>query len=154
MIKQIFHNLEEKIAVAILVAMVGIVFLEVAVRPFGFALGYLTEIVPDLFVWLVMLGAVAAFKHGLHLSMSALTDRLPPKPAKIIFVFGVVVTVAFLLIIAVPSLKVIQISIENNETNALGMPQWIFSMAIPAGCFLGAIRAVQHLINKLKNKNL
>ena len=143
MISKILNNFEEIIAAALLVIMVAVVFLEVAVRPFGCALGYLTEITPDLFVWLVMLGAAAGFKRGMHLSMSALTDKLPVKPAKIIFWFGVVASITFFLIIGVSSLKVIQISMENNETNALGMPQWIFSAAIPSGCFLCVVRCLQ-----------
>ncbi|RLD11677.1 MAG: hypothetical protein DRI44_03070 [Chlamydiae bacterium] len=146
-----FKNIEEKIAAVILVAMISIVFLEVAVRPFGIALGYLTEIVPDLFVWLVMLGSAAAFNSGMHLSMSALTDKLPRKAAQVIFFIGALVTISFLLTIGISSLRIIHISIANNETNALGIPQWIMSAALPVGCFLGAIRAVQFMMRTRKS---
>jgi C4-dicarboxylate transporter DctQ subunit len=131
---------EERAAGLILAVMVAIVVVEIAARPFHLQLGFLVELVPDLFVWTVMLAAAAAFHRGAHLSLTVLADRLTPVHARLLARFGSAVSFTLMLAIGVASLRIVAVSWSNAETTSLGIPQWLMSAALPVGCFLAAIR--------------
>ena len=141
--RRLLDHFEEGAAGLILAVMVVIVFVEIAARPFHLQLGFLVELVPDLFVWAVMLATAAAFRRGAHLSLTVVVDRLPARAARGLMWACACVSIVFLLLIGVVSLRIISVSWANAETNSLGIPQWLMSAALPVGCLLAAVRAAQ-----------
>lgn len=84
--KVLYHTLGVAIFICITVMFV-LVFSNVILRyVFNSGITWSSELSRYLFVWLVFLGAIAALKDNMHLSMDIVTDLLPPKVKKVFFV--------------------------------------------------------------------
>ncbi len=69
------------VALALLLgALIAVILMQVFFRyVLGNALGWAEELSIFLFVWLVFLGAAAASRDRMHITVTALIDRLPPR---------------------------------------------------------------------------
>jgi C4-dicarboxylate transporter, DctQ subunit len=98
------------------------------------------ELTTNLFVWSCYIGAAAAAKRGAHLGFGLLVESLPARAQRIITGLVTLLTLSMFVLMFVLSLEMIQTQIMlKQETPALGMPEWMVSLAIPVGaifCFL------------------
>lgn len=98
------------------------------------------ELTTNLFVWSCYIGAAAAAKRGAHLGFGLLVESLPVKAQRIITGLVTLLTLSMFVLMFVLSLEMIQTQIMlKQETPALGIPEWMVSLAIPVGatfCFL------------------
>ncbi|TIP94973.1 MAG: TRAP transporter small permease subunit, partial [Mesorhizobium sp.] len=86
-----FRLMDAAMALSML-AMIVIVFANVVLR-YGFASGILgsVELSRFLFVWIVMLGAVACLRDDDHLQLTTMLEALPPRLRRIVTVLTSVV---------------------------------------------------------------
>jgi len=93
------------------------------------------ELASILFLWLAMLGAVAALRRGEHMRMTALVNRASPQTRALLDLVAVAAALAFLLLILAPSWD--YASEERFvSTAALEIPNVWRAAAMPAGALL------------------
>jgi len=101
--------------------------------------------VPDvsqlLFLWLIMLGSVAAYCHGEHIVTGYLDGKLTGRSRRVLSVVLRVVEVVFFLVLVVSGSYVVQVRGNINYIQ-LGIPtSWAY-LAIPVGGALMALAAL------------
>lgn len=147
-------RLEEGACVVLLAVMTGVTFVNVLTRyVVRYSLAFTEEIVVSLFVWLTLLGASIAFREGLHLGFTYLVERAPRSAQRASVWFSA--TLALALFAALVYFGVGQIQNERmlgTTSEALAIPQWLYTAGIPligvlilARIVQGAVRADRRL---------
>ncbi len=147
-----FSRIEEFIVVITLATMAVIAFSNVVTRNlFNISLAFTEEITINLFVFLTFVGAAIGVRKNAHLGFSLLVERVSiPIRRWLVALIGVISIILF-LIITYYGIEMMMFQIDiNAKTPALGWPKWLFSMAIPIGALLCAIRTIEATIKQLK----
>lgn len=102
------------------------------------------ELTTNLFVWSCFIGAGAAAKRGAHLGFSLVVDSMPRQASRVVTMLVTLLTLAMFAMMFILSLDMIETQMMlKQETPALGMPEWIVSLAIPVGAAFCFIRFAQ-----------
>jgi len=108
------------------------------------SIAFTEELTTNLFVWSCFIGAAAAAKRGAHLGFSLVVDSMPGLARRWVAALVTLLTLGMFGIMFVLSLDMIETQIMlKQETPALGMPEWIVSLAIPVGAAFCFIRFAQ-----------
>jgi TRAP-type C4-dicarboxylate transport system permease small subunit len=92
-------------------------------------------------IWLTWIGGGLALRRGSHIATDLLVSMLPPVPHRIVMGVGNLLILAFLGIIAVNGVTLVE-SVEHQPTIALGV-----SMQIPyAAAPIGSALMIYHLL--------
>lgn len=152
--KRVFNNFEEYFMAISLTIMVMINFGNVLSRYFIHASWSFTEeLLVILFVWNTMLATAVAFKHGAHLGLSVITDLLPEKFQKYVVIFGAVLTVGLMLLLARYGLGMVANQIKFNvRTPSMDLPEWVASISITVGALVIILRVIEATIVTLRQK--
>jgi C4-dicarboxylate transporter DctQ subunit len=138
--------LVENLLAAIPFAVVAVVaFVNVVSRYFfNASLAFTSELTVNLAVWMVMMGTVIGLREGAHLGFGALYDRTRGVTRT---VFTIVVTVAVLAFLVVLLYFGLEMALRQAErgrvTPSIGIPQWVFTIALPIGALLGVYRTIR-----------
>ena len=102
------------------------------------------ELASMLFLWLAMLGAVVALRHGEHMRMTAFISKTSSGKRAFLDVLAIVAALTFLVLIAAPSYE-----FASGEaaitTPALDISNAWRAAALPIGCVLMIITALLRL---------
>ena len=145
MLKKIAEHGEEAAAVFLLLMMCLLAFANVVTRYFiRYSFAFTEEIEVACLVWLTMLGASAGFRRGIHLGFNLLSLRFPMVGKKVLSPLAAFLTFATigLLIWFGVSQVLDEISLDV-QTEALNIPQWWYTLAIPVGGLLILIRLIE-----------
>ncbi len=141
----VLTRIENTVIVTAFAAMTAVYFANVVSRyVLHSSLSFTTEIVVNLAVLLTMVGAAAGVRLGTHPGFELL-----PSITKGALRVGLITLIAaatltfFLLFLWLGWEMASRQMAQGRLTPALGVPQWIFSMALPVGAALGAVRSVQ-----------
>jgi TRAP-type C4-dicarboxylate transport system permease small subunit len=153
-VKAFVRNFEEIISVILLAAMAALAFANVLTRYFiHYSFAFSEEIEVALLVWITMLGAAACFRRGLHLGFNYLAEKMPVGIRKALTVLSGVLMIFVCAVIFRYSLIHIRDEIEMSiTTEALGIPQWWYTIAIPVGLFFIVLRVIEATVAKLREK--
>lgn len=153
MLKKIQQNLEKVAAVVLLGIMAAFAFLNVITRYFiQYSFASTEEIEVACLVWLTMLGAAAGFRRGIHLGFNLLELRVP-RLRRILFPLASILTMVTVAIIVYISYFQIQDELALNITSeALDIPQWLYTLAIPVGGILIILRVAEAWYTEAKRK--
>lgn len=149
---KILDYFEEIILFVAFLAITVITFLNVVSRNFaGASLAFTEEITINLLVLITFLGSAIGVRKYAHLGFTLLFD----KGNKVIRIFIVFFTgLAGLLLFGVLTWYGWEMvsfqKLMNQKTPALGMPQWILSLALPLGALMCFIRMLQVIIEEAK----
>ncbi|MGO3148306.1 MAG: TRAP transporter small permease [Leucobacter sp.] len=148
----ILRRLENTIVAVTFLFITLLAFANVIARyVFHASFSFSSELLINIAVLLTMVGASAATRLGSHPSFSLLRDSTSGVLHKIIVMIiclGMFVFFAVLIWLGIDtSLKQFD---SGRLTPALQFPQWIFSLALPFGALLGAIRTVQIAVIELR----
>ncbi|EHR61109.1 TRAP transporter small permease [Saccharomonospora cyanea] len=138
--------LVENLLAAVPFAVVAVVaFVNVLSRYFfNASLAFTSELTVNLAVWMVMMGAVIGLREGAHLGFSALYDHVPGVVRGVLTVVITLTVLAFLAVLLLFGLEMaLQQAERGRATPSIGVPQWVFTIALPIGALLGVYRAVQ-----------
>ena len=145
MLKKISEHGEEAAGVFLLLMMCLLAFANVVTRYFiRYSFAFTEEVEVACLVWLTMLGASAGFRRGIHLGFNLLSLRFPVFGKKVLSplaTFLTFVTVCLLIWFGVSQMRD-EISL-NVQTEALNIPQWWYTLAIPVGGLLILIRLIE-----------
>lgn len=144
----LWNHFEEAVCALLLLVMALIAFANVAIRYLtNYSFAFTEEVEVSALVYLTLFGGAAAFRRGLHLGLHFVYVRLP-RPARrvvlalslalILFVFG---TLAYYGIFQIRD----EMDLETLS-EALEVPQWIYTLAVPLGSVLIAVRAVERTV--------
>lgn len=98
------------------------------------SLSFTEEVTTNLFVFNTFIGAAMGARRGAHLGLTIITDRASSKVRKIML-FGMNITSAGLFAVLIYfGYGMVKSQLKFGQTTAaLGLPEWWFGMAIPAG---------------------
>ena len=154
-LKFIYAHFEELVSTALLAVMAVFAFLNVLTRYLiHYSFAFTEEIEVALLVWITMLGAAAGFRRGIHLGFNFLSSKIPPAGRKLLLLTGSLLAVFCFGILLHYSIVQIQDELMLQiTTEALGIPQWWYTVALTAGSMLIILRVVEMTVNKLKGKD-
>jgi len=152
MLKKIYEHFEEATCVVLLVIMSGLAFVNVITRYFiQYSFAFTEEVEVACLVWLTMLGAAAGFRRKIHLGFDLLALRFPNLGKNILFPLASVLTIFTVFMLIWFSFTQIKFEIElNTMTEALNIPQWFYTLAIPVGGILIILRIIEAAWKELK----
>lgn len=101
------------------------------------------EMARFLFIWLVLIGAVAAFKDNSHLGVDMLTKRLSKPLKMIVFIISNVIVLIVLFLVVEGSWKITLLN-SGSTAPATGLP---LTMIYGTGIVMGIGMAVIIILN-------
>jgi TRAP-type C4-dicarboxylate transport system permease small subunit len=118
-LKMIYQKPVEVACGALMVAITGVVFLQVVSRyVFSYPFDWPEELARYLFIWVALLGAALALKRGAHFSIDALVKRLPARWRRVVPLLIQATLGVFTLVV---SLKGFQLAMRVGEQLSSGM---------------------------------
>jgi TRAP-type C4-dicarboxylate transport system permease small subunit len=138
-------RLEEAACVLVFAVMTVVAFANVITRyVVQYSLAFTEELVVSLFVWLTLLGSAIAFRQGTHLAFTWLVERLPrPLRQASVLLSSTLSVVLFALLVWFGLGQIQSERMLGTTSEALAIPQWWYTAAIPVFGVLTIIRIVQ-----------
>jgi tripartite ATP-independent transporter DctM subunit len=144
----------EIVAAALVAGEIVIMLTSVIARyVFNQPLVWSDELASILFLWLAMLGAVAAFRRNEHMRMTAVVGMLPPSISATLDILATCAALAFLLFLAAPAYEYAQEELFIT-TPALEITNTWRAAALPVGNALMAVFALLRLAEVGSPKSL
>lgn len=118
------------------------------------SLSFTEEITVNLLVLLTFVGTALGVRRYAHLGFTLLYDKGNKAFKKIIVIISSVASGILFATLLYYGMDMVLFQLQINQTTpALGMPQWILSLALPLGALLCLIRTVQVTFEELKLVN-
>lgn len=143
MIRQL-DRLLKVLAATLVVLLLGAVTAGVVFRAVNQPLSWTDEISGFLMVWLACVGWMIATRHGSHIRIRFLLDRLPPRAGQVTELAIQIVVGSIGAVVAWKSVHLIQV---NADIEAVSLPlstAWMYVPLLPAGA-LTVVQAVADL---------
>ena len=153
-LKYLYSHFEEVVSTALLAVMAVLAFLNVLTRYFiHYSFAFTEEIEVALLVWITMLGAAAGFRRCVHLGFNFLSSKVPPTGRRGLLVISSLLTIFCFGVLLRYSLVQIQDELLLKvTTEALDIPQWLYTMALTIGSLLIIFRVIEMTVNMLRSK--
>lgn len=154
MMRKIYENMEEVAGVILLAFMSVLAFINVITRYFiQYSFAFTEEVEVACLVWLTMLGASGGFRRGIHLGFDLLTFRFPRLGKNVLYPLASVLTILTVCILIWFSLLQMKDEWELKiGSEALGLPQWWYTLAIPVGGVLIIFRIIEATCKKMNKE--
>jgi C4-dicarboxylate transporter DctQ subunit len=151
-VRSLARHFEEALAAGLLVVMAVLAFFNIVVRYFTrYSFAFTEELEVAALVWLSMLGAAVGFRESVHLGFTILRDRFPAPIRRALATASALVSILTMLALVWAGWRQIQSQIALSTTSeALGIPEWIYSAALPAGGLLIVARVLQALRSEMR----
>ncbi|OUS20995.1 C4-dicarboxylate ABC transporter permease [Rhodobacterales bacterium 59_46_T64] len=149
---KIVDRLEEYICSIIFLVMTIIGFANVLVRYLSnYSFASTQEILLNGFLLLTVFGAAIAARRGEHLAVSLLADLLPTAMQPFMRWFALLLSVALLALSAWYCAEMVMNQRASGSVSpGLQVPSWYYSLALPLGFLLIALRLVQSAFTSRK----
>ncbi len=131
--KFLVNRIEEVIGTVSLSIMTTIAFINVLTRYFfRYSMAFTEELTLYLFVWAVMMGTSIAFREGSNMAVTFLYDKFNLKSRRILDLLAGVLGLFFFAVLMYFSVLEVMDEIEMNAmTEAIELPMWWFTGAMP-----------------------
>ena len=117
----------------------------------GVSLSFTEEITINLLVLITFLGSAIGARKYAHLGFTFLFDKGNKAVRLFIVFFTGVVSLCLFGVLAWYGWEMVSFQMMMNQTSpALGMPQWILSLALPLGVFMCFERTIQVIFEEAK----
>ena len=152
--RRVYDNMEEVLGVVLLALMALLAFTNVVTRYFiNYSFAFTEEAEVAALVWLTMLGAAAGCRKGVHRGFGLLALRFPVFGRRVLLPLASLLTIATIVILFYFSVFQIRDEISLAITSeALAIPQWWYTLALPVGAVLIVIRIVEATWRELRGK--
>ncbi len=148
------HMFESAVCVASLAAIVVLVLVQVFYRyVLSSGILWLNEVVINLMILLVLVGAALATRHAVHTDLRMLLDNTPPPVAAILRIIGVIATIGFLVAMIWSSTTYAWESRRLTATMT-GMPLWLVYGIMPFGGVLILYEFLTRLFGGLSGRSV
>lgn len=134
-----------------------LVFVNVVLRyVFNSGITWSSELSTFMFIWLVFLGAVLAYKDNAHLGVDVIVKRLPKKLKFIVFIIAELITMYILWLLFVGSIKMTAVSMQTRSP-ALHLPMgYIYGIGLVLSVGIGIMqvsRFIKTIIDVSKGRD-
>lgn len=148
-------KVEEIIGGTMLAIMVAIAFCNVVTRYFlHFSMAFTEEITLYLFVWVTLLGTSIAFRDGANMAVTAVYNRFNKSGRKWLYLLGTVCSLIFLIVLGYWGIiEVIEEMEMGVTTEAIDLPVYWFTSAIPIACCFTVVRLVMKTVMDVRAGN-
>lgn len=121
-------------------------FLEVVLRyGFGFSLGSMELVIFSL-IWASLIGASSGVRHGVHIHVEILVDRLPEGLRRKFLAGSLAISAAFAFFMFVFGIQLVGFTFQRSEvTPEMQVPMWPIFLAVPISTGLMTIRFCQEI---------
>ena len=145
--RRIAEHAEEVVAAILLVVMAVLAFVNILARYLTrYSFAFTEEIEVAALVWITMLGAAVGFREAVHLGFTVVRDRFPHPVRRCLAALSGAVAVLTMAALVWAGYSQIQSQIALSTTSeALGIPEWIYTGALPVGGLLVIARLLQAL---------
>lgn len=150
---QIVTRLELFAAKALLAAIVVLVFAAAVGRSFGYPLVWSVDVAQLLFIWVCFLGANRALRLKTHIGVDLFVRALPRSLRHWIELALAVLTLAFLITLAVSGYKLTVLNWQRVYGDSGISYAWV-TAAVPIGAAMLAITLVGHIVGSLRTQSL
>lgn len=153
---RILNRIEEIVGALCMGVMVTIAFVNVVARYFfKFSFAFTEELTIYLFVWATMMGASIAFREGSHIVVSVIYNRLGLNSRKVLDVLSFLISLLFFGTLAYYStFEVLDEMALGVQTEAIALPVWWFTAAMPVCSLLIIFRIIFQAVNRLRIKSI
>jgi TRAP-type C4-dicarboxylate transport system permease small subunit len=118
-----------------------------------YSFAFTEEFEVALLVWLTMLGAAAGFRRGMHLGFNFLAERFPFSARKFFMLAGAALGIIVFALLLWFSISHIRQELQLQiTTEALGIPQWWYTLALPVGSALVMFRIIESAIRTMRRR--
>lgn len=136
-IKKILLNLDLYLGCCILIVLVAVAIATVISRYIiGSPFMWSEEIQVLCFTWISFLGAGVAFRHGAHVSIEMLVDLIPYRIRR--YIELIIALAVSLLLCYVGYLSIVYVNqsiLLEKTTTILKIPDYLYCLSVPVGCF-------------------
>lgn len=150
---KLISRIEDWTVIISFIAIVVITFLNVIFRyVLQASLAFTEEITINTLVVFTLAGAVIGIRNGAHLGFTYVVENSPRAIRKALIVASAVAMILFLIILLYFGGEMtINQAIRGRATPSLGIPQWLFTIAIPLCGLLGAFHILTGLKSSLRS---
>ncbi len=151
-LRRLWDHAEEALCAGLLLAMALLSFSNVLLRYLtDYSFAFTEELEVSGLVYLTLFGGAAAFRRGLHLGLNFVYARLSIKAQKAILVLTTLLTVAVFAAIVTYGMLQIHDEIElETLSEALEVPQWLYTLALPLGGLLIIVRSLERTVELMR----
>jgi len=144
-LKWLADHFEEALCAGLLLLLALLAFINILVRYLSnFSFAFTEELEVSGLVYLTFFGAAAGFRRGLHIGLSFLYDRFPRNLRRIALLISAALSVFVFVVLIYFSIVQIGAEIKLQVlSEALVIPQWIYTVALPVGSVLVIIRVIE-----------
>jgi TRAP-type C4-dicarboxylate transport system permease small subunit len=135
----------------LLITFTGMVLYSVVMRYFFTPPIWGEELPKLLFVWMIFVGAGFAYLSGQNIRMTALIERVPTRPRRLIELTMYGLSIGILLMILWYSVPIIELTAETISLSTNLSEGWKF-IALPVGAVLLLINAIWRFIRILNGR--
>lgn len=137
----------------LLIVMVVLVVLSIAGRSVP-ALGipYADQMLPDLLVWLSMLGTAAALRRQEHLGISLLLTRLRPRLRRVVVLAIIAGAAVFFGVLGWRGVLLVESGIAQGMSSPAGYPSWLISLALPVGAGIALVYLARQAYREVRGQ--
>ncbi|PMR77572.1 TRAP transporter small permease [Billgrantia endophytica] len=128
-----------------MVALIGVITLQIVSRVFFSAVGWTEEVARFLLIWITFLGATLAFQRGRHIAVTFLVDALPGRLQQLTRIAAILVVLGFMIALIVIGHRYMQMqSFQKSASLRLSMT-YVYAI-IPISAALMAWYALVDLV--------
>ncbi|MBP1849643.1 TRAP transporter small permease [Rhizobium halophytocola] len=142
----ILRDAEKIICAVIFLAMTLLGFVNVVVRyATNYSLASSEEILTNGFLLLTIFGAAIAARKGDHLAVTLVYEMMPGAGRRVMLIVASLLSIFLLVASAWFTWQLVENQIASGiKSYALQIPAWYYSIGLPFGFLLVALRYVQH----------
>ncbi len=144
-----FVRAEAAFGKLLLVIIVLLVFAAGVLRWFDHPLIWSVDLAQLLFLWIAFIGANQALRKRVHIGVDLLVRPLPPRIRRPIEIALALITLAFLLVMAVVGYRLTMLNMQRIYGDS-GIPYAFVTGAVPVGCLLLAATLIGHLVGLVR----
>lgn len=150
------ERFEEVLGAILLALMACVAFANVIVRYCtDFSFSYSEELTVNFFVWIVLLGTARSFREGSNFCMNLIYSALPQSLRKVLYLFSVLCSLAFFAALFWTGCVEVMDEMELNVVSeALAVPNWLYTIATPLFSLVIVVRLFQKCIEDYRKKKI
>jgi len=151
----IISTIEELIVAGGILVIATSVIMNVICRSARIVLMGAEEIAQFAIVWLTFLGTGLCARKGIHVTMSALIDKIPEKKRKGVVILIYAITGVFCIVLAILGVQLTHAVYSRGQVSpALRMPVWYYYIAAAIGFSLTGVHFFRALVKNLREQGV
>ncbi|MGJ8545965.1 MAG: TRAP transporter small permease [Sulfitobacter sp.] len=147
--RRILNNFEIYVCALLFAGMTGIGFANVLVRYLtNYSFAATQEFLLAGFLLLTIFGAALSARRGEHLAVTLFSDMMPPKIRATMRNIAAMISLGLLLLTAWYCWELVQNQYRSGVVSSgLQIPAWYYSLGLPLGFVLVALRVIERAIH-------